>query len=88
MKTLALMLLALMVLSTSSFAAEPTTAVAPDNGSSTFLDLPESLQRAVIWARLLSFAPEGGFSVIQLAQYMQAVDAAIEGIKAYKATLR
>jgi hypothetical protein len=84
MKTIALAILALTILTGSAFAADSTSATAPQSESSSFMNMPESLQRAIIWSRLLSFTPEGGLNVVLLGQYAQAVDRAIEAIKAHR----
>ena len=82
MKTTALTILAVLIMSTASFATDSTDAV--ESQQMTFLQMPESLQRALIWSRILGMAPEGGYSVFDMARHVQSVDAAIEALKAYK----
>jgi hypothetical protein len=78
MKTLALTALAVLTMSTSAFALDKHTAVAPepiDRVESPVPDvsgLSESLQRAVLWAWFLTQHPD--YTVLDLAAGVRFVD--------------
>jgi hypothetical protein len=79
MKTLALTALAVLTLSTSAFALDKRTEVAPepiDHLTSPVPDvsqLPAGLQRAVLWAWFLTQNPD--YTVLDLAAGVRFVDA-------------
>jgi hypothetical protein len=78
MKTLALTALAVLCLSTSAFAVERHTAVAPepiDRVESPVPDvgkLPAGLQQAVLWAWFLTQHPD--YTVLDLAAGVRFVE--------------
>jgi hypothetical protein len=81
MKPVALSLVALMILSTSAFAADKHSAVAPESPNASFVasapdvsGLPESLRRVTLWAYFLTNAVDGELGVYDLAAGTRFVD--------------
>ena len=74
MKTVALTLAALMILSTSAFAAEKHSEITPESSNASFVStapdvsgLPESLRAITLWAYFLTHGVEGALDVRDLA---------------------